>query len=105
MLDLSINSKVKKLMKKDSTSIQNLMSLGPKSEQMLAQIGIQTMEEFLAVDPFEVYRLLKAQEINIGLNGMYAMIAAHENISWLVVAKTQKEAIIMRLDDMGLAPK
>ncbi len=72
---------------------------------MLAQINIHTVTQFLAKDPFEVYRELQLAGINIGLNGMYAFTSAHQNISWLEVAQTRREEIIMRLDDVALAPK
>jgi DNA transformation protein len=41
----------------------------------------------------------------IGLNSIYAIIGARENLSWLEIANTRKMEILMRLDDMGLAPK
>jgi DNA transformation protein len=41
----------------------------------------------------------------MGLNSIYAIIGARENISWLEVANTRKTEILMRLDDLGLAPK
>lgn len=41
----------------------------------------------------------------IGLNSIYAIIGARENLSWLDVAKDRKVEILMRLDDLGLAPK
>ena len=85
--------------------ISSLTSLGPKSEEILAQIGIHTAEEFLAQDPYDVYAQLHQAGIHIGLNSLYAFISAHEGISWLEVAQTRKEEIIMRLDDLGLAPK
>ncbi len=91
-------------MKRNANAITELSSLGPKSEAMLAKIGIRSASQFLAVDPHDVYRDLRQAGIEIGLNGMYAFISAHESISWLEVAQTRKEEIIMRLDDLGLAP-
>jgi DNA transformation protein len=41
----------------------------------------------------------------MGMNSVYAIIGARENISWLEVANTRKIEILMRLDDLGLAPK
>lgn len=41
----------------------------------------------------------------MGLNSIYAIIGARENVSWLEVAKIRKTEILMRLDDLGLAPK
>ncbi len=92
-------------MDKSADDIKSLPSLGPKIEAMLATIGIHTASDFLARDPYEVYQALHQVGIHIGLNGMYAFVSAHENIDWLTVAKNHREEIIMRLDDMGLAPK
>jgi DNA transformation protein len=41
----------------------------------------------------------------MGMNSIYAVSGARANRSWLEVAKTDKTEFLMRLDDMGLAPK
>lgn len=81
-----------------------LPGLGPRSEEMLAAIGIQSVDEFMAADPYEMYAKLKST-VGMGLNGLYAIIGAQENRPWLEVAQTRKTEILMRLDDLGLAPK
>ncbi len=86
-------------------SIANLAGLGPKSAQMLATIGVTTAADFLAADPFELYRDMKQAGVPVSLNLLYAMIGAQENIPWQQVKQEQKTTILMRLDDMGLAPK
>lgn len=93
-----------KVMSKAPKTIAELRNLGPKTEAMLAQIGIHTATDFLALDPFVVYAQLHQAGIKMGLNGLYAMMAAQEDLAWQTVAQTCKEAILMRLDDMGLAP-
>lgn len=40
-----------------------------------------------------------------GLNSIYAILDARENIHWQEVARTRKSEILMRLDDVGLVPK
>lgn len=85
--------------------IRDLKGFGPKSEEIFAQIGIHSAEEFLNSDPFELYAKLKSTVKGTGLNSIYAMIGAQEDIHWQEVARTRKEEILMRLDDMGLAPK
>ncbi len=82
-----------------------LKGFGPKSEEILAQVGVNSVEEFMAVDPFELYRQLKLKVKGTGLNSIYAIIGAREDLHWQEVAKNRKEDILMRLDDMGLAPK
>ncbi|WP_223789493.1 TfoX/Sxy family DNA transformation protein [Marinicella meishanensis] len=82
-----------------------LPNLGPKTEAMLAQIGIHTAAEFMARDPYVVYAELMQAGTPVGLNGLYAFLGAQQGIDWLTVAQTQKETVLMRLDDLGLAPK
>ena len=50
-------------------------------------------------------KILKAKVKGTGLNSIYAIIGAREDLHWQEVARTQKGEILMRLDDMGLAPK
>ena len=84
--------------------IRDLNSFGPRSEEILADIGIHSVDEFMAVDPFELYARLKPLK-GMGLNSIYAILGARENVSWIEVKNTRKMEILMRLDEMGLAPK
>ncbi len=84
--------------------LKDLNSFGPRSEEILAEIGIHSVEDFMAIDPYELYAKLKPMK-GMGLNSIYAIIGARENISWIEVKNTRKAEILMRLDDMGLAPK
>ena len=84
--------------------ITDLKSFGPKSEAMLADIGITSAEAFLAMDPYDVYAKLVTHGYSGNLNMMYAILSAHDDIDWLEIAQTRKMEILLRLDDMGLAP-
>lgn len=84
--------------------IRDLNGFGPRSEEILAEVGIHSVEEFMAFDPYELYKQILPMK-GIGLNSIYAIIGARENLPWLEVAQTRKMEILMRLDDMGLAPK
>ena len=94
-------------MNKDLTKLRlrDLKGFGPKSEEILATVGIYSVTDFMETDPFELYARLKREVKGTGLNSIYAIIGAREDIHWQQVAKTRKEEILMRLDDMGLAPK
>lgn len=88
-----------------SRPIRELPGLGPKSEKMLAAVGVTLIEQFLAADPYEIYARLKASEQMSGLNFLYAIIGAQQGVHWQQVARERKTEILMRLDDLGLAPK
>ena len=94
-------------MKKDFSKmrLRDLKGFGPKSEEILAKVDIHSVSEFFEIDPYELYAKLKANVKGTGLNSIYAIIGAREDIHWQEVSRTRKEEILMRLDDMGLAPK
>jgi len=85
--------------------LSDLKGFGPKSEEILAQIGINDVEQFLQMDAFEIYAKLKRNVKGTGLNSIYAIIGAQQDKHWQEIKCEMKEEIIMRLDDMGLAPK
>ena len=84
--------------------IQDLNGFGPRSEEIFAEVGIHSVEEFMAIDPFDLYAKIKSMK-GMGLNSIYAILGARENTSWLEIKKTRKMEILMRLDDLGIAPK
>jgi len=84
--------------------LRDLNGFGPKSEEILAEVDIHTVKDFMAIDPYDLYAKLKPMK-GIGLNSIYAIIGARENLSWLEIANTRKTEILMQLDDLGLAPK
>lgn len=86
------------------SSIQQLKGLGPKSQEMLAQIGVGSVEVFLNTDPFELFRRLKQHSPETSLNMLYAIIGAQEGVDWRLIARQRKTEILLRLDEMGLAP-
>lgn len=85
--------------------LKALKGLGPKSYEMLQRVGIETVEDFHAEDPFELYRRMIEAGVPANLNLLYAMIGAQEDLHWQEIKKDRKTEILFRLDDMGLAPK
>ncbi|KKD59241.1 transcriptional regulator [Grimontia sp. AD028] len=84
--------------------LRDLNGFGPRSEDILAGVDIHTVEDFMAIDPYALYAKIKPMK-GMGLNSIYSIIGARENISWIEIKNTRKEEILMVLDDMGLAPK
>lgn len=84
--------------------IKDLNGFGPRSEEILAEVGIHNVDDFMAIDPYLLYKKILPMK-GMGLNSIYAIIGARENRSWLEIARTRKTEILMRLDDLGLAPK
>ena len=85
--------------------LRNLKGLGIRSEEMLSQVGIYCVDDFIASDPFEIYKSLKEKVPGTSLNMLYAMIGAQENRNWREVKDELKTAILLRLEQMGIAPR
>ncbi|MCF6225591.1 MAG: TfoX/Sxy family protein [Xanthomonadales bacterium] len=85
--------------------LRDLKGFGPKSEEILAKVDINSVEEFMVSDPYILYAELKKKVKGTGLNSIYAIIGAQEGLHWQEVSRTRKTEILFRLDDMGLAPK
>ncbi|CCO48637.1 putative TfoX N family protein [Vibrio nigripulchritudo SOn1] len=92
-------------MSKGEKRLRDLKGFGPKSEEILATVGIHSVDDFMLADSYELYAKLKEKVKGTGLNSIYAIIGAKENIDWREVAKQRKTEVLMRLDEMGLAPK
>lgn len=85
--------------------LRDLKNLGPKSEEWLPRVGIHSVEQLLDSDPFEVYAKLRVAIPGANLNALYAIIGAVEDRHWLDVKEKNKTEVLLRLEQMGLAPK
>lgn len=85
--------------------IRDMKNLGIKTEEMLARIGITTPAQLRKADPFEVFARLKKSVPGTSLVALYALIGAVEDLHWLDVKRDRRTEILVRLDDMGIAPK
>lgn len=81
------------------------LNLGAKSRAWLGEIGIETPAQLQAADAFQLYARLKAKDPGVSLNLLYALIGAQEGLHWQQVKRERRSDILLRLDDMGLAPR
>jgi DNA transformation protein len=103
---LNVGQKENRMKKiEDIASVASLKGLGPKSSAALRTIGINSIEELRARDPFDVYAELKAKVPGTSLNFLYGLIGAIEDVQWQEIKKTRRTAILLRLEDMGIAPQ
>ncbi|GAB3418989.1 TfoX/Sxy family protein [Massilia agilis] len=85
--------------------LRDMKGLGPRCEQWLPLVGIRTPDELRAADPFQVYARLLPQVPGLGLNMLYALIGAIEGRNWIDIKRERRTEILLRLEDMGLAPR
>lgn len=74
--------------------LQKLINIGPRTEKVLCDIGIDTAEKLLAEDPYDVIDKIIANGVSpLHCKFILASIAgAHVNLPWhMVFEKTTKE--------------
>lgn len=86
--------------------IRDLPGLGIKSEESLARIGItsvQQLREYGAVAAF--YQLQQSaiaeSRAKPSLNFLYALVGGLSNRSWLAVAQSEREQLLMELEGIS----
>jgi DNA transformation protein len=84
--------------------IRDLKGLGPNTELLFATIDINTVEDFHRIDAYDLFVQLKKLDASTSLNLLYSIIGAKENCHWQEIVRTRKTEILIRLDDLGLAP-
>ena len=79
--------------------LRDMPGLGPKSEDWLIQIGINTPEELRNIGAVRAFfRLSKESDTQPSLNLLYAMVGALEGESWLKIAKHEKSRLLSELE-------
>ena len=81
------------------SKLRDLKGLGPKSEMLLIEVGINTEEELRALGAIRAFiRLKRESSSKPSLNFLYAMVGALEGEHWLNVAKYEKGQLLMELE-------
>ncbi len=79
--------------------LSKLKGLGPKSEKWLNEIGIATEDQLRELGAVEAFVRLKNEcSVKPGLNFLYAMVGALENVHWTRIAKSEKGRLLMELE-------
>ncbi len=79
-----------------------MQNIGPASRAQLAALGIDTLEQLRACDPFALYAQLKQINPKVSLNFLYAIIGAQEGRHWLEIKKERRLDILLHLESLGL---
>ena len=77
-----------------------LCNLGPASLRMLAAAGISTDDDLRALGSVAAYLAVKRTGANASLNLLWALEGALTGRDWRVVAREDRTALLLYLDDM-----
>lgn len=83
-------------------ALADLPNFGPQSQQWLQAVGIRTIADLRAQDPYEVYARLRANIPGVSLTMLYAILGAVEDRSWLDIKRERRTAILLELERRGL---
>jgi DNA transformation protein len=86
-------------MNKTDIRIADLPNFGPKSQQMLEQAGIHTVEQLRELGAVRAYVQVKRVG-TVSLNLLWAMEGALTGQHWQVVAKHERLRLLLELEDV-----
>ena len=86
-------------MHKASTHITDLPNFGPKSQIMLAQAGIHTVEQLRELCAVRAYVQVKRTG-KVSLNLLWAMEGALSGQHWQQAAKHERLRLLLELEDV-----
>ncbi len=78
--------------------IADLKSLGPKSQQLLADAGITTVDELYAIGAVAAYLKVKAYRPRTSLNMLWALESAVTGIPWQEVARLHRTNLLSAVE-------
>ncbi len=81
-------------------NIADLPNFGPKSQQMLAQAGIETIGQLKALGAVSAYVQVKRAGVNASLNLLWAIEGVLSNRHWQDVAKHDRLRLLLELEDV-----
>jgi DNA transformation protein len=80
-----------------------LPNLGPRSQQMLAAVGIDTLQRLRELGAVRAYLRVKRNGGNASLNLLWALEGALTGQHWQVVAKQERLRLLMELEALESA--
>jgi DNA transformation protein len=84
--------------------LRNLKGIGPRSEGLLAMVGITTPETLRRIGAIGAYERLVRAGTPVSLNMLWALEGALSDRNWREVARADRTALLAELDRRGIAP-
>lgn len=82
-----------------TTPIAGLPNLGPKSQQVMAQAGITSVEQLRKIGSVAAYVRAKRTGANVSLNLLWALEGALSGLHWQEVARDHRTSLLLALED------
>jgi DNA transformation protein len=86
-------------MKTQTTAVASLRNLGPRTVQMLAQVGIHTPADLRRTGAVAAYAALRRAAAGVTMNALYALQGALQDVDWREVRRDQKLPLLLAVED------
>jgi hypothetical protein len=80
-------------------TISDLRNLGPKSQAMLAKIGIHTLAQLTKAGAVPVYVMTKRVDKVVSLNLLYGLVGSIEDCDWRKVQRERKLELLNAIEE------
>ncbi len=97
-------SEPKQLADASARPLSEALNIGPKSHEMLAKAGIQSLADLQALGSVRAYLKTKAVWPKVSLNLLWALEGALTERHWQVVAQEDSVTLLMALEDAQRQP-
>jgi DNA transformation protein len=81
------------------TPIASLLNLGPKSQQMLTQAGIASVEQLRGLGAVATFARVRSAGARPSLNLLWALEGALTGLPWQEVAREHRASLLLALED------
>lgn len=79
-------------------TLSSLPGLGPKSQHMLAQAGIESVDMLRRLGAVEAFLRVKRAGCRPSLNLLWALEGALTGVSWQTVSRTERTSLLLALE-------
>ena len=83
----------------ETKKLQELTNIGTVLAKELTEIGIESVEDFMSRDPYDVFELLLKKDPTSCRCKLASIVGAHEDVKWHTVTKKSAEEWVKRHPD------
>jgi DNA transformation protein len=81
-------------------SISSLPNLGPKSQEMLQDAGVHTVEQLRELGAVAAYVVTRRNGAKVSLNLLWALEGALTGLPWQQVAREHRASLLLALEQL-----
>lgn len=85
-------------------TLSELKNLGPKSQLIMAQVGITSLEHLKAAGSIAAFAMARRHSARVSLNLLWALEGALSGLPWQEVAREHRTSLLLALEQYEKQP-